>query len=232
MPLPPAAPELRIGGLARLSSCDWPDQLVATVFCQGCSWRCRYCQNPDLQPPTAATPMAWEDVARFLAGRRGLLDGVVFSGGEPTLQAALPAALAAVRALGLRTGLHTAGPAPERLAAVLPLLDWVGFDAKAPFAAYAPTTGSDTGAAARESLRLLLESGVAYEVRTTCHPLLLDAAALETLGEELAEMGVRTWVVQSFRRAGCADAALNAIPAAPPALPAALRARFAHFAVR
>lgn len=205
---------------------------MATVFCQGCSWRCRYCHNPDLQPAAAPSPISWEEVAAFLATRRGLLDGVVFSGGEPTLQAALPAALEAVRALGLKVGLHTAGPAPERLAPLLPLLDWVGFDAKAPFDSYAPTVGLDAGTAARESLRLLLASGVACEVRTTAHPLLLDADALARLGTELADMGVRTWVVQSFRPTGCTDAELNAVPAAAATVPPALQARFATFATR
>lgn len=205
---------------------------MATVFCQGCSWHCRYCHNPDLQPAAAPSPISWEEVAAFLTTRRGLLDGVVFSGGEPTLQAALPAALEAVRALGLKVGLHTAGPAPERLAPLLPLLDWVGFDAKAPFDSYAPTVGLDAGTAARESLRLLLASGVACEVRTTAHPLLLDADALARLGTELADMGVRTWVVQSFRPTGCTDAELNAVPAAAATVPPALQARFATFATR
>ncbi|ALK09877.1 anaerobic ribonucleoside-triphosphate reductase activating protein [Blastochloris viridis] len=200
--------ELRIGGLARLSCCDWPGQLVATVFLQGCPWRCRYCHNPHLLPPRGAEQVAWPDVLAFLTARRGLLDGVVFSGGEPSVQAALTEAAGEVRALGFRVGLHTGGPAPERLAALLPLVDWVGFDIKAPFDDYARITGvAGSGEAARASLKLLLASGVACDLRTTVHPALLDEVALARLCSELAALGV-TSRLQPFRVAGCADAEL------------------------
>ena len=135
------AAELRIGGLARLSPCDWPGELVATVFCQGCPWSCAYCHNPHLIPPAGKTEVTWPELMSFLVSRRNLLDGVVFSGGEPTLQRALPEAMRAVRALGFRIGLHTAGPYPERLSAVLGLVDWIGFDVKAACKDYPRITG-------------------------------------------------------------------------------------------
>ncbi len=192
--------ELRIGGLARLSSCDWPDELVATVFCQGCSWRCTYCHNRDLQPTTGPDRVPWPDVLHFLAGRVGLLDGVVFSGGEPLLQHALGAAMEQARALGFRIGLHTGGAVPSRLAAVLSLCDWVGFDLKAPFDDYAAITGvPDSGRDGRESLRLLLASGVAYEIRTTVHPRLIAGETLLRMAADLTTLGVRRWVLQPFR---------------------------------
>src|SRR5690606_38132990 len=106
--------ELRVGGLERLSMCDWPGELAATIFCQGCPWDCPYCHNPHLLPVTGRHEIAWREVVDFLKSRRGLLDGVVFSGGEPTLQSALPQAIAEVRDLGFRIGLHTAGPYPGR----------------------------------------------------------------------------------------------------------------------
>ena len=94
---PTPATELRIGGFVGLSACDWPGELAATVFCQGCPWSCGYCHNPHLISPSTATAMDWPDVLSFLDSRRGLLDGVVFSGGEPTLQAGLPEAMREVR---------------------------------------------------------------------------------------------------------------------------------------
>ena len=195
--------EIRIGGLQRLSSCDWPGELVATLFLQGCPWDCPYCHNPHLIPPEVEGALDWQKVLGFLAGRRGLLDGVVFSGGEPTLQRGLPEALRAVRALGFRTGLHTAGPYPAPLAAVLPLCDWVGFDVKAPFAEYRRVTGAGgSGEKARESLMRLLESGVAHQVRTTVDPSLLDEAAVKRMGAELAALGVAQHALQEFRLAG------------------------------
>lgn len=201
--------DLRVGGFSALSTCDWPGELVATVFCQGCPLACRYCHNPDLIPPGPGAGPGWEDSLARLADRRGLLDGVVFSGGEPTLQAALPAAIGQVRALGFRIGLHTAGPYPDRLARVLPLLDWIGFDIKAPFADYAPITGvPGSGARARESLRHVIAAGVAVETRTTVHPALTGPDDLARIDADLAALGLGPSKRQPFRAAGCRDADL------------------------
>ncbi len=204
---------LRVGGFECFSTVDWPGQFVAVVFCQGCAWRCGYCHNPHLIPfVESAAPIAWDDIVAWLDRRRGLLDGVVFSGGEPTLQPGLGAAIAAARELGFRIGLHTGGPAPENLAAVLPLLDWVGFDFKAPFDRYAQVTGHNHGALARASFRRLRAAGVACEVRTTWHPRLLDQEDLAAMARTLASEGVAEWVIQRFRANGCVDESLCAEP--------------------
>lgn len=220
-----APPALQVGGLARFSTVDWPGMMVAVIFCQGCAWRCRYCHNPALIPFRHQTPdtakdhdqassadsdaWTWPGVEAWLRNRRGLLDGVVFSGGEPTLQPGLVPAIRRARDLGFRVGLHTAGQAPERLAEALPWVDWVGFDFKAPFAAYPRITGRpNSGTAAEKSLRQLLASGVALEVRTTWHPALLAEADITAMADSLAALGVTTWTVQRFRTAGCADADL------------------------
>ncbi|MDO8597411.1 MAG: hypothetical protein Q7R45_12410, partial [Sulfuricaulis sp.] len=122
------------------------------------------------------------------------------------------------KALGFRLGLHTAGAYPRRLAELLPLVDWVAMDIKAPFADYAATTGvADSGTPALASVRLILASGVAHEFRTTVHPDLLPAAALPALARSLAQIGVRNYALQEFRAQGCARHELNA-PAAPPYL--------------
>lgn len=196
----PVADHLRIGGMSRLSSCDWPGRLVATVFCQGCPWSCRYCHNPELIPVTGAAPVRWSEVAALLAGRRGLLDAVVFSGGEPTLQPALAAAAAAVRDLGFAVGLHTSGAYPQRLAEILHLVDWVGLDIKAPPRLYRMVTGSASAAdRALASLRLLVSSGIDYEIRTTVDPTLLDEQALTEVADLLAAEGVTSFAVQQAR---------------------------------
>ncbi|GAA0587037.1 anaerobic ribonucleoside-triphosphate reductase activating protein [Rhizomicrobium electricum] len=191
--------ELRIGGLTRLSSCDWPGELVATVFCQGCSWRCPYCHNTDLQPATAGA-IAWTEVRAFLKARIGLLDGVVFSGGEPLLQSALSDAIAETRALGFKIGLHTGGAVPSRFAELLAVCDWIGFDVKAPFDEYPAITGSpSSGADAREALQSLIARGTPYEIRTTVHPRLIAGEMLLRLGQDLVALGVSQWVLQPFR---------------------------------
>ncbi|MEO8719059.1 MAG: anaerobic ribonucleoside-triphosphate reductase activating protein [Burkholderiales bacterium] len=161
---------LRVGGLTRLSASDYPGKLAAVVFCQGCAWRCGYCHNPELQPARAAHEVPWAAVIAFLERRRGLLDAVVFSGGEPTQQPDLAAAMREVKAMGFLVGLHTAGIVPRRLAAVLPLVDWVAMDAKAPFADHERVTRvRGSGARARRSAALIRASGVACEFHTLAH---------------------------------------------------------------
>jgi len=228
--------ELPVSGLTRLSTVDYPGQLAAVVFCQGCPWRCRYCHNPELQSARAAAMLAWRDVTAFLERRRGCLDAVVFSGGEPTLHAGLLAAMREVRAMGFKIGLHSAGIYPSRLARLLPLIDWIGFDIKAPFDEYARITGVEhSGEKALAAARMVLDSGVDYEFRTTLHPALLSARDVEKIALCLTALGVRRYALQTFRATGCADEGLIQAAAQMPALPAlaeTLTRRFKHFELR
>ncbi len=197
---------LRIGGMTPCSASDYPGHFAAVVFCQGCSWQCAYCHNPHLLPVSEPSTMTWDEVLRFLGRRQGLLDAVVFSGGEPTLQRELVYAVRAVKDLGFKVGLHTAGMSPERLRDVLPLLDWVGMDVKAPFDEYDLITGVvGSGSKARDSVRRILDSGADHEFRTTVHSALLSHEALLTMADELATMGVQHYVLQEFRQQGCAQ---------------------------
>ena len=193
---------LQVGGLTALTTVDYPGQLAAVVFCQGCPWRCGYCHNGHLQPPRAGAPVSWTEVMAFLRRRRGLLDAVVFSGGEPTLQRGLRAAMREAKSLGYAIGLHTAGIYPGRLAGLLQEVSWVGLDIKAPWQRYDAVTGRP-GSAARvqRSLDLVQASGVDFECRTTWHAGLYPEAELQALGRELAERGVARWTVQPCRLA-------------------------------
>ena len=212
------AERLRIGGLTPLTTLDFPGELAAVVFCQGCPWRCRYCQNGDLLAARRDDLIPWSRVRDLLDRRRGLLDAVVFSGGEPTLQAALPAAMAEVRARGFKTGLHTAGTYPKRLRLVLPYVDWVGLDIKALPEDYPVVTGiPGSGAAPWQSLGLLLDADVALEVRTTPMPGLDSTDYLDRLMRRLGAVGVRDYVLQRCHTERSLDWGLHAqIPAAPP----------------
>ena len=202
---------LKVGGITPFTATDYPGKLAAVVFVQGCPLRCGYCHNPHLQPRTAASPLQWSRVLSLLARRVGLIDAVVFSGGEPTIDPALEDAIRAVRELGFAVGLHTAGVYPERFGTVLPLLDWVGLDIKAPFAQYEEITAlAGSGAQARACAELLVQSGIDYECRTTMHPALLAEPALLEIAHTLAGLGVRNYVLQNFRGQGCKDAHLNA----------------------
>lgn len=203
-PAPACAPaDLQIAGLTPLSTCDWPDRLVATAFLQGCPWVCTYCHNPGILDPRTPGTVPWSQVMDLLARRRGLLDGLVLSGGEPTRQAALPAAAAAVREAGFAVGLHTGGAYPSRLAAVLPFVDWVGLDVKAPPDLYAAVTGRVTAASrAFASLRLVLDAGVPVQVRTTVDPTVLSDDDVARLTDHLAALGVTDHVLQEVRPDG------------------------------
>ena len=206
---------LRIGGLTPLTTIDYPGALAAVVFLQGCPWRCGYCHNQHLLPATQGA-MSWQDVRDFLLRRQGLLDAVVFSGGEPTWQPGLPAAAREVRALGFRVGLHSAGIFPQRLAGMLDAVDWVGLDIKAPAARYDAVTGVPGGGVkARSALARVQRSGVAYECRTTWHEGLFPSEELLALGGELADAGVAHWSVQGCDGRASAAAARVLAPLVP-----------------
>lgn len=194
---------IRVGGITPLTTIDFPGRLAAVLFLQGCPWRCDYCHNPHLLPPRGATGIEWTSVLAFLRRRRGLLDGVVFSGGEPTAQRSLPSAITQVRRQGYRIALHTGGMYPDRLRTFLPQLDWIGLDIKAPQHLYDTITHrrrSDRRVAI--ALHHVLDSGIAYECRTTWHPGLFPETELQRLADELAQAGVRHWALQECRLDG------------------------------
>ncbi len=181
---------LNIGGVTPFTTIDYPGELAAVIFCQGCPWRCPYCHNPHLLAADGQGAVPWAEVLEFLCHRRGLLDGVVFSGGEPTMQAGLPAAVLAVRELGFKAGLHTAGPFPQRLLELLPHLDWIGMDLKAPFEEYERITAiPGSGEEARASAELLRRSGVPHRFRTTLDPFLLEGGRIESMQRMVATWG-------------------------------------------
>jgi len=192
--------ELQVGGLTPLTTIDYPGELAAVAFCQGCPWQCRYCQNAHLLPRGQRSDIAWQDVTGLLQRRRGLLDAVVFSGGEPTLQRSLRDAVSEVRTMGFKVGLHTAGCYPERLDELLPAMDWVGLDIKALPEEYPTLTGvRGSGERAFESLDRLVKSGVPHEVRVTVHDALLPADKLQDLIDLLADRGAAEVMLQRCR---------------------------------
>ena len=193
---------LLVGGITPFSTVDWPGKLACVAFLAGCPWDCPYCQNHALRDSRAAT-QGEAELMDLLRQRRGLLDAVVFSGGEPLAQLGLADAIRQARELGFSVGLHTCGAFPGRLREVVSLVDWVGFDVKAPWDKYDEVTRvSGSGERARESLNALLEAGVAMEARTTWHPDLLSEEDVAAIAHDLAGRGVRSWAVQAYRHVG------------------------------
>lgn len=190
---------LLVGGIVSLTTVDYPEHLSAVVFLQGCPWRCVYCHNPHLQTISQEEALPWEDVLNLLEIRRGFLEAVVFSGGEPLFQEALFPAIVDVRKLGFKVGLHTAGAYPDRFAKIISFLDWVGFDIKHSFKDYNLITNvQKSGEKAKESLEVLLSSNVDYEVRITMHESIEKDSVVDVL-KELCRMGVRKVVLQKCR---------------------------------
>ena len=177
---------MRISGLVKSSTVDYPGMLSAIIFTPGCNLDCFYCHNRMLltdQPPLIDKA----DVIAFLEKRRNLLDGVVFSGGEPTLQAGLADMIGEVRHLGYKVKLDTNGARPQVLRLLLEhrLLDYVAIDCKAPWHRYPEICGCSARDvdAIRQSFQLLadtdLSSGFAWEARTTVIPQLSPADLVE-----------------------------------------------------
>ena len=191
-----SADRLQIASWTATSTVDWPGRTVLTVLVQGCPWECVNCGTPELRDPMRPGAVRWHEVHDVLMRSRGGLDGVVFSGGEPTRQDGLADAMEQVRALGLPVALHTSGSYPQRLAAVLSLADRVVIEIKAPATQYRAITGVGSSAhKAFASLRLALDSGVDLQVRTTVAPEVLGSDDLAHLEENLRAMGVHDHVI-------------------------------------
>lgn len=196
------ATDLAVGGFIPFTTIDYPGQLSAVIFCQGCTWRCTYCHNTHLQRFASGPGLIpWNEIHAMLTARTGFLDAVVFSGGEPTAQAALMPAIQAIKAMGFQIGLHTAGMHPEMFRQVLSEVDWVGFDVKAPFDhRYTTLTGTkDAAARVKESLGHLITSGVPYELRTTMDPVHINPEARTQIESELKALGTTPTRWQQYR---------------------------------
>lgn len=161
---------MKIVGIQKLTLLDFPGRVACTVFLNGCNFRCPYCHNAELLGDGDEV-MTVAGLLAFLRKRQGILEGVCVTGGEPTLHPELPALLGEVRALGYAVKLDTNGYRPEILEAVLNqgLVDYVAMDLKNGPESYAETVGLAQVELAkiRQSIRLLMDSPVDFELRTT-----------------------------------------------------------------
>lgn len=178
---------MRICGLQKLAMVDFPGSLAATVFTGGCNLRCPFCHNALLVTRLNETPtLSEEEVLKFLSSRRGILDGVVLSGGEPLLQSGAVDFLQKVRELGFAIKVDTNGCYPAVLAEILNrgLADYVAMDIKNSREKYAKTCGVPVfdPAPVEECVRLLRESGVEHEFRTTLVRELHTLQDMESIG--------------------------------------------------
>lgn len=162
---------MRIGGLIKFSLVDYPGRTAAIVFTQGCNFRCPFCHNPELVIPECfSSPLPEEDFFSFLYRRKGLLEGVVVSGGEPTIHQDLPEFLKKIKEMDYLVKLDTNGSQPGMLkeCLALKLLDYIAMDIKAPLEKYKYVSGIECDIdKIQESIELIRDSNVAHEFRTT-----------------------------------------------------------------
>lgn len=162
---------MKIGGLIKFTLIDYPGHVAAVVFTQGCNFRCRYCHNPELvYPHLLQESVPQEEILSFLRRRQGSLEGVVITGGEPTLQPDLLDFMQQVKDLGYKIKLDTNGTKPDVIQAALEkhLVDFIAMDLKAPLDKYSQITGVEFDPKViRKSMDLLISSGLPYEFRTT-----------------------------------------------------------------
>ena len=193
-----------IHGLQKLTLLDFPGRVACTVFLQGCDLRCPFCHNGGLVLGGMEPVTDDAGLLDFLKKRRGLLDGVAITGGEPLLRRELPALLRSIKELGYAVKLDTNGSHPEALRAVVAtgLVDYVAMDIKNSPAKYAATVGLPGFdlTPVRQSAALLLEGTVDYEFRTTVCAPLHTPRDMEELGRWLK--GARRYFLQPFADSG------------------------------
>lgn len=225
--------DIPVAGIQPLTTIDFPGRLAAVIFTCGCPWNCRYCHNSSLR--ASGESIEWEGIEDFFRARVGFLEGVVLSGGEPTLHPHLPDLLAWLRELGYAVALHTNGFNPAMLLNILRknLLDYVAMDIKAPPAVYDRVTRTPNSCIeASRSIKIILDSGVNYEFRTTWHPAVLSEYELLDIIRVASMVGVRSFFIQRFRSDGVADRELTEYAALPQNVLDTARNRFPVFDVR
>lgn len=206
---------MQIGGLNKTSLIDYPGKIAAVVFTQGCNWRCPFCHNPELVVPRCfQKPIPEETVMEFLQSRVDQLDGVVVSGGEPTIHSDLPGFIAAIKDMGYDVKLDTNGSNPEMLRVLLSegLVDYVAMDLKGPVGNYQQLAGARVSPdCLRTSIWTIKNSGVDHEFRTTVVPGLHTLRELKAMGELVR--GAQRYVLQDFVSDRCLRESLQGRPA-------------------
>ncbi len=197
---------MKIAGLQKMTLLDFPGKVACTVFLPGCNFRCPFCHNAELFASEVPALMDDGELLDFLNKRRGILEGVCISGGEPTLHPGLGDLLCAIKDMGHPVKLDTNGYRPDVLKQLAAdgLLDYVAMDIKNSPSRYAATAGVSQLdlSAIEESIRFLMTGDLDYEFRTTVVAQLHDENSFLEMGEWLHQLGegkmVRAYFLQPF----------------------------------
>lgn len=207
---------MAIKGLQKTTLLDFPGKLACIIFLGGCNFRCPFCHNADLVLRSDKLPTIDEkEILDFLRGRKGRLEGVVITGGEPTLQKDLPEFIGKVKKMGFLVKLDTNGTNPKMVELLLKkrLVDYVAVDYKGPFEKYHQYTGQAPSfklqASIKRTIKMLLDSGIDFELRTTVVPTLHTKGDLIQMAKDIGELMTSEWQIkwflQQFRPVNCLD---------------------------
>ena len=190
-----------VGGIQKLSLVDFPGHVAAALFTAGCNMRCGYCHNPELVLPERLAPsIPIDDIMMFLQSRVGRLDGVVVSGGEPTIHDDLPELIRRIKALGYDVKLDSNGTRPEMIRQLIDdkLINFVAMDIKGPLEKYQTIAARPIDLdAVQETIALLISSGIGHEFRTTIVREQLEPSDFHKVGEMVR--GAKRFALQHFR---------------------------------
>tara|TARA_Y100000310_G_scaffold56489_1_gene51871 strand:- start:963 stop:1655 length:693 start_codon:yes stop_codon:yes gene_type:complete len=190
---------LSIKGLQKTSLIDYPDMISTVIFLSGCNLNCPYCQNPDLikkSPPSIKE----EDIINYLKTKKEWIDGVVISGGEPSIHKELPNFLKKIKQLNFLVKLDTNGTNPEMIKDLIKnkLVDYIAMDIKAPLNKYNKVTKAKVNSKdIEESIDIIKNSKIDYEFRLTCVPSLTKKEDIENIGKLLKNS--KRFYLQQFR---------------------------------
>lgn len=192
-----------IKGFIETSFLDWDGFISSVIFLPYCNFRCPFCQNWQLvDEPEKLDDVDWSVIERYLKAKKDWIDGVVITGGEPTVYPQLELLLKELRRLGYKIKLDTNGYNPSLVENLVreKLLDYIAMDIKAPLDERYETASGIKGLELdrlRESIRFLLDGEVDYEFRTTLVPTLITAEEIKDIGEAIR--GARRWVLQDYQ---------------------------------
>ncbi len=195
---------MNIRGLYKTSLVDFPGKISSVVFTGGCNLRCGYCHNPHMVLDSSGLEKIEEEYFfQFLSGRKNLIDGVTVTGGEPSLHPDLPEFLERIKEMGFIVKLDTNGFSPAVIENVisLGLADYIALDVKSSPGKYAFVTGTDLPFdTVLKTINILKESGIDFELRTTCIPEMVTIGDIAKIGEAIGS--VKKYFLQQFVNTG------------------------------
>jgi pyruvate formate lyase activating enzyme len=190
---------MQFGGFNKYTLIDYPGKIACMVYTIGCNFRCPYCHNPELVDETVVERFEESDIFAHLESRRNLIEGVVITGGEPTMHSDLPAFIRAIKNMGFSVKLDTNGTNPEMLATLVNdgSVNYVAMDMKASLMKYSQTVARPVDIdAIKRSIDILISSSITYEFRTTVVKALLTLEDIEEVCKEIR--GAKKYYLQKF----------------------------------